>query len=92
MMSDMPDGWAQGVRDFCNGLPKTLEECEILLDNNGIFLSRCQGIGVISGEEALNCGLTGANLRASGVPYDVRKDQPYYDYETYAKPTISRCR
>ncbi len=83
MMSDMPEGWAQGVRDFCHGLPRTLEECETLLDNHGIFLSRCQGIGVISGEDALNYGLTGANLRGSGVPYDVRKDQPYYDYETY---------
>jgi NADH-quinone oxidoreductase subunit D len=38
---------------------------------------------VISGEEAINCGLSGPNLRASGVPYDLRKDRPYYDYESY---------
>ncbi len=83
MMSDMPEGWDQGVRDFCNGLPRTLDECETLLNENGLLLGRTQGIGVISGDEALNYGLTGANLRGSGVPYDVRKDQPYYDYETY---------
>jgi NADH:ubiquinone oxidoreductase subunit D len=40
-------------------------------------------VGVIGGEEAINCGFSGPNLRASGVPYDVRKDRPYYDYETY---------
>ena len=83
MMSEMPQGWDQGVRDFCNGLPKTLDECEALLNENGLLIGRTQGIGVISGEEALNYGLTGANIRGSGVPYDVRKDQPYYDYETY---------
>jgi NADH-quinone oxidoreductase subunit D len=83
MMSEMPEGWDQGVRDFCNGLPRTLDECDTLLNENGLLLGRTQGIGVISGEDALNYGLTGPNLRGSGVPYDVRKDQPYYDYESY---------
>jgi NADH-quinone oxidoreductase subunit D len=83
MMSDMPLGWDKGVREFANGLPRTLDECEILLNENGLVLGRTQGVGAITGEEAVNYGLTGANLRASGVPYDVRKDQPYYDYETY---------
>lgn len=83
MMADMPEGWDQGVRDFANGLPRTLDECELLLNENGLVLGRTQGIGVISGEEAVNYGFTGANLRGSGVAYDVRKDQPYYDYETY---------
>ena len=40
-------------------------------------------MGVIGGEEAINYGFTGPNLRASGVPYDLRKDSPYYDYDTY---------
>jgi len=83
MMADMPEGWDRGVREFANGLPKTLDECELLLNENGLVLGRTQGIGVITGEDAVNCGLTGANLRGSGVAYDVRKDQPYYDYETY---------
>ena len=83
MMADMPKGWDLGVRAFANGLPKTLDECEVLLNDNGLVLGRTQGIGAITGEEAVNYGLTGANLRGSGVAYDVRKDQPYYDYETY---------
>jgi NADH-quinone oxidoreductase subunit D len=83
MMSDAPEGWEKGVRDFANGLPKTLDECELLLNENGLLLGRTLGIGIISGEEALNYGFTGSNLRGSGVAYDVRKDQPYYDYETY---------
>ena len=83
MMADMPKGWDEGVRAFANGLPRTLDECEVLLNDNGLVLGRTQGIGAITGEEAVNYGLTGANLRGSGVAYDVRKDQPYYDYETY---------
>ena len=82
-MAEMPEGWLKGVRDFCNGLPHTLDEAEALLNENGILLGRCLGVGTINGEDALNYGFTGANLRASGVDYDVRKDQPYYDYETY---------
>jgi len=83
MMADLPEGWAEGVRQFTNDLPHTLDEIEALLSNNGIHLARTQGVGAISGEDAINSGFSGPNLRASGVPYDVRKDRPYYDYETY---------
>jgi NADH-quinone oxidoreductase subunit D len=83
MMADIPEGWAEGVRKFVNDLPKTLDEIDTLLTTNGIHLGRTQGVGVISGEDAINYGFSGPNLRASGVPYDVRKDRPYYDYESY---------
>jgi NADH-quinone oxidoreductase subunit D len=83
MMADIPEGWAEGVRSFVNGLHTTLDEIDTLLATNGIHLGRTQGVGVISGEDAINCGFSGPNLRASGVPYDVRKDRPYYDYESY---------
>ena len=83
MMADIPEGWAQAVRDFADGLPRTLDEVNNLLTTNAIHLGRTQDIGVISAEDAINCGFTGPNLRASGVPYDIRKDRPYYDYETY---------
>jgi NADH-quinone oxidoreductase subunit D len=83
MMADLPKGWAEDVRQFITDLPKTLDEVETLLTNNQIWIGRNQNVGVISGEDAINYGLTGPNLRASGVPYDVRKDRPYYDYETY---------
>ena len=83
MMADLPEGWAEAVREFANGLPATLDESNNLLTTNAIHLGRTQDIGVISAEDAINYGFTGPNLRASGVPYDVRKDRPYYDYETY---------
>ena len=83
MMSDLPEGWAEACRKFVNELPRTLDQAEYLLTTNAIHLGRTQNIGIISGEDAINYGFTGPNLRASGVPYDVRKDRPYYDYETY---------
>lgn len=83
MMADFPEGFTDEIRDFLNTLPATLDECDKLLTRNGILIGRMQGIGCISAEEAANYGFTGPNLRASGVPYDVRKDKPYYDYETY---------
>jgi len=83
MMADLPAGWIDQLRRFVDNLPRTLDEVETLLTSNQIWIGRNQDVGVISGEEAVNWGLTGANLRASGVSFDVRKDRPYYDYETY---------
>jgi len=83
MMADLPVGWTEQLQDFINTLPRTLDEIETLLTNNQIWISRLQNVGAIGPEEAVAYGLTGPNLRASGVPYDVRKDRPYYDYETY---------
>jgi len=83
MLADLPVGWTEQLQDFINTLPRTLDEIETLLTNNQIWISRLQNVGVIGPEEAVAYGLTGPNLRASGVPYDVRKDRPYYDYETY---------
>jgi len=83
MMADLPEGWTDQLRRFIDTLPTTLDEIDRLLLTNAIFLGRTQGIGVISAEDAINHGFTGPNLRASGVPYDVRRDKPYYDYETY---------
>jgi len=83
MMADIPEGWAEAVRHFANTVPNTLDEVDALLARNGIHLGRTQNVGVISAEDAINCGLSGPNLRASGVPFDLRKDRPYYDYETY---------
>ncbi|HEX6939773.1 MAG TPA: NADH dehydrogenase (quinone) subunit D [Longimicrobiales bacterium] len=83
MMADLPHGWTDELQRFIDTLPKTLDEIETLLTNNQIWISRNQNVGVVGPEEAINLGLSGPNLRASGVPYDVRKDRPYYDYETY---------
>ncbi|MBW3628965.1 MAG: NADH dehydrogenase (quinone) subunit D [Gemmatimonadetes bacterium] len=83
MMADLPAGWIEQLNHFVKTFPRTLDEVETLLTNNAIWVGRTQDVGVISGQDAVNFGLTGANLRASGVDYDVRKDRPYYDYETY---------
>ncbi len=83
MMADLPLGWVEALRHFVDTLPKTLDEVETLLSNNQIWIGRNRDVGVISAEDAINYGLSGPILRASGVPYDLRKDRPYYDYETY---------
>ncbi|HEY8484395.1 MAG TPA: NADH dehydrogenase (quinone) subunit D [Longimicrobiales bacterium] len=83
MLADLPEGWTDQLRHFLDTFPETLDEIETLLTNNQIWIGRTKDVGVISAEDAINMGLTGPNLRASGVPYDVRKDRPYYDYDTY---------
>jgi NADH-quinone oxidoreductase subunit D len=83
MMADLPEGWIEGLEDFLDTFPSTLAEIDSLLTTNQIHIGRTQGVGAISAADAINYGFTGANLRAAGVDYDVRKDRPYYDYETY---------
>ncbi len=83
MMADVPPGWLDAVRYFIETFPNTLDEVERLLSQNAIWIGRTQGVGVMGAAEATNAGLCGPNLRASGVPYDVRKDNPYLEYETY---------
>ncbi|HEX2204762.1 MAG TPA: NADH dehydrogenase (quinone) subunit D [Longimicrobium sp.] len=83
MMADLPAGWIDQLKSFLKGFPSVLDEVETLLTNNAIWIGRTQGVGEISAADAVNWGLSGPNLRASGVDYDVRKDRPYYDYETY---------
>jgi len=80
---DMPEGWTDRVNAFCDQFIPMLEETLSLLTRNKIFLDRTSGIGVISREDAISYGLTGPNLRASGVPLDMRKDRPYSGYEQY---------
>ncbi len=83
MMADLPLGWTDGAREFVNTFPRTLDEIEDLLSANAIWLGRTQDVGSIGAEEAVNYGLTGPNLRASGVAYDVRKADPYLGYDEY---------
>jgi NADH-quinone oxidoreductase subunit D len=83
MMADLPAGWIAQLEEFLDNFVPVIDEVETLLTNNAIWVGRTQGVGTISAEDAVNFGLSGPNLRASGVSYDVRKDRPYYDYETY---------
>ncbi len=83
MMADVPDGWTDRLRTFCRTFPDTLREVDTMFTRNAIWIGRTRDVGAISGEDAINWSLTGPMLRASGVDYDVRKDRPYLDYETY---------
>ena len=83
MLADLPVGWLEACREFVNGLPATLDETERLLTKNSIWQARMIDVGVIDAETALDLGLTGPNLRGSGVAYDVRKARPYLGYDEY---------
>ena len=83
MAADIPDGWLDGLRAFIRNFPATLDESDRMLTKNGIWVGRTIGLGAMNAAEALDYGLSGPMLRASGVAYDVRKDFPYLDYETY---------
>ena len=83
MMADLPEGWTDQLRAFLRHFPSVLDEVDRMLTRNNIWLGRTQDIGVISAEDAISYGLSGPMIRASGVPFDLRKDRPYLDYETY---------
>ena len=82
-LRDMPAGFEAAVRTFLDECLVTIGEIGKLLDKNKIFLDRMVDIGVISRESAIGWGMTGPNLRASGVPRDLRKDRPYLGYEKH---------
>lgn len=83
MAADIPDGWLEGLRGFLKTFPKTIAEVDKMVTRHGIWVGRTIGLGVMNAEEAINYGLSGAMARASGVAWDMRKDFPYLDYETY---------
>ena len=83
MAADIPEGWMDGLRDFTRTFPKTIAEVDRMVTRNGIWVGRTIGIGAMSAADAINAGLSGPMVRASGVAFDVRRDFPYLDYETY---------
>lgn len=93
VMRDLPAGFEEKTRAFLKKLPGRLEEVDDLLSKNQIFLIRSRGIGPISPEDAVSYAMSGPNLRGSGVPFDVRKDDPYsiYDRFDFNVVTESTC-
>ena len=79
--ADLPYGWVDKCEDFCDYFDPKVDEYEKLITNNPIFRRRIQGIGVVSREEAINWGLSGPMLRASGVKWDLRKVDSYECYD-----------
>lgn len=80
---DVPVEFEKAVRDFLKMMPKRIDQYEALLTRNPIMLDRVLGISTMSKEVALQYGVTGPMLRASGVKWDLRKDRPYSGYEQY---------
>src|SRR5882724_9118738 len=78
---DLPPGWVEQCRKFLDEVVVNIDETETLLTRNRIFVDRTQGVGVISKEVAIDYGLSGPNLRGSGVEHDLRKTQPYLVYD-----------
>ncbi len=81
---DLPPGFVDQAKAFVEQFKGKIEELDKLLTRNKIFIDRNKGIGIITKEDAINFGLTGPNLRGSGVSYDVRKDRPYLNYSEYS--------
>jgi NADH-quinone oxidoreductase subunit D len=80
---DVPIEFEKAVRDFLAYFPKRVDEYEALMTKNPLFLDRLLGIGKLTPEVALQHGVTGPMLRASGVNWDLRKARPYAGYEQY---------
>ena len=80
---DLPDGLLEKINDFCISFPKVVDDMETLLTENRIFKQRNVDIGKITKEEAVDNGFSGFVLRASGVPWDLRRSQPYDSYEDF---------
>ncbi|MEX0318757.1 MAG: NADH dehydrogenase (quinone) subunit D [Ruegeria sp.] len=78
---DLPEEFAVKIREFCDIFPNRIRDYERLVEKNRMFLKRTEGIGVISPEDAIDMGLSGPNLRASGVDWDIRRDEPYEIYD-----------
>src|SRR5918999_930933 len=80
LAEDIPRGFFPEARKFVGWMPKAIDDYEAMLDRKEIWLERTRGIGLLSAEDAIALGQSGPMLRASGIDWDLRKDQPYLAY------------
>jgi NADH dehydrogenase I D subunit len=83
LFRDIPKEFIPLCEKLLKSCPKTIDEMEKLLTRNAIWADRTKGVGAFTAEQAISWGYTGPCLRACGLPHDLRKAQPYLDYETY---------
>jgi NADH-quinone oxidoreductase subunit D len=79
--ADLPDGWRDDVNAICEAIPKRMDEYDDLLTGQPILQERTEGVGAVDAEVAIGLGVTGPLLRSTGVPWDLRRDQPYLAYD-----------
>jgi NADH-quinone oxidoreductase subunit D len=80
---DLPDGAESKIKSIIKYLRPKFDDLEALFNSNPIFIARTRGVGVLTAKKAVNYGVTGPNLRASGVKWDLRKDEPYLCYDKF---------
>ncbi|MDQ3485159.1 MAG: NADH dehydrogenase (quinone) subunit D [Actinomycetota bacterium] len=83
VFEDIPVGFAEKLRGFCERMPKRVDEFADLLDKNEILLQRLRNVGAVDEQTLLSLGVTGPLLRATGNPWDLRKAQPYSSYDHF---------
>lgn len=80
---DLPEGWERKVREFLDWFRPRLDEYKKMLSENRVLIERSKHIGAYSQEEAIDWGITGPGLRATGIAFDLRKARPYSGYEKF---------
>ncbi len=83
MTHDLYDGWRADLDDILKKVDSGIAQTLTMIEHNRIYQDRIQNVSPVSAEQAIAYGFTGPNLRASGVPYDLRFDKPYYYYDTF---------
>jgi NADH-quinone oxidoreductase subunit D len=83
VMEDIPAGFASKLQEFLNEMPGRADQYADLLSQNQIVIERLRGTSVVDKETLLSLGVTGPLLRAAGVPWDLRKAQPYSSYDQF---------
>ncbi|HYZ86724.1 MAG TPA: NADH dehydrogenase (quinone) subunit D [Bryobacteraceae bacterium] len=78
-----PRGWEKAVRKFIDAFPSKVDQYEDLLNNNPIWRQRTQGVGHVPAEQLIDLGVTGPMIRATGIPWDIRKTEPYSSYDKF---------
>ncbi len=83
VIEDIPQGFADRVKKFCKAMPRRADQYADLLEQNQILIERLRDTGTVDKDELLALGVTGPLLRAAGIPWDLRKAQPYSSYDHF---------